>query len=168
MLQVARMTKAIVYCLQLVRVLEIYWEVHTRHPHLADSAVSAAMGQLQRLSHTHSDKVDHTQCNGTAEEEDRPNEVICFVKNMLTVLERMDISLARQQNTRQASVDVSKFSIGRVATKIFLLHGLAVSASIYLFNVYINIYVYVCVYINKYYVRSYWYNYCVYTVWFMD
>ncbi|XP_064396441.1 integrator complex subunit 5-like [Halichondria panicea] len=73
---------------QLSQVLDIYWEIQIRHPHLAESAISAAMGRLQRLSHTASDRGGGL--------------VLSFVKNMLTVLEGMDTSSARQSHTRGA------------------------------------------------------------------
>ena len=78
--------------------LEIYWEVHIRHPHLADSAVRAVIADLQRVSHTHSSKVDSTHSNGRLNREGGADEMMCFIKNMLTVLKHVDSGSARQQS----------------------------------------------------------------------
>ena len=69
------------HCTQFAKVLEIYWEIHIRHPHLAESAVSAATGNLHRLS-------------------GKGAVALCFVKNMLIVLEGMDTNSARQHHMR--------------------------------------------------------------------
>ena len=82
---------------QLQHVLEIYWEVHTRHPYLAHTTIKTALSNLQhQKSPSHFNTASPTPIselitvNGSDSNNVESDVMVCFVRNLLTILEHID------------------------------------------------------------------------------